>query len=119
MWIFVSAFNVAAAAVLSGSKCLPATTPNVLLAGSMAAFEFTVCVWMDRFALKFFDDYLTYGAFRTARVDYKDIVSARLSRGSRGGPYLIIKTARKTISISVDSLGEALKLLKSKLSDVQ
>ena len=53
MWLFTSTFIVAMTAVLSGSKCLPATTPNVPMAGVMATLGFAVCVWMDRFALKF------------------------------------------------------------------
>ncbi|APG04737.1 hypothetical protein BJI69_13075 [Luteibacter rhizovicinus DSM 16549] len=115
MWIITSAALVGLTAAMSADRCLPVTTSSLLFAACAASFGFAGCVWTDRFALKFFDDHLTYGAFRTARLDYRDIVSFRLRRGGRGGPRLYIKTARKTISISVDSLGEATEVLKGKL----
>jgi hypothetical protein len=115
MWIFTSAALVGLTAVMSGDSCFPVTVSSLLFAGGAAGLGFAGCVWTDRFALKYFDDHLTYGAFRTARLDYKDIVSFRLIRGGKGGPHLIIKTARRTISISVDSLGEATEVLKGKV----
>jgi hypothetical protein len=116
--MFVSASLMGLTAAMSVDRCLPVTASSLLFAGCMAIFEFTVCLWTDRFALKFFDDHLTYGAFRTARVDYKDVVSARLSRGGRGGRYLFFKTSKRTIYISVDSVGGATQLLQSKLGAV-
>jgi len=76
--------NVAVTAALSISKCLPATTERAARC-TMATLGSAVCVWTDRFPVKFVDDYLSYGAFRIARIVYKDMVSARLSRASRGG----------------------------------
>lgn len=119
IWIFTSTFDVGLVAAMSADRCLPVTPLGLLFAGSMATFGFVTCVWTDRFALKFFDDYLTYGAFWIAKVNYKDIVSAKLSRGGKGGPYLFIKTSRRTISICVDSLLEATQVLQSKLSAIR
>ena len=116
IWILTSAALVGITAAMSGDRCLPVTASSLLFAGGAAGLGFAGCVWTDRFALKFFDDHLTYGAFRIARLDYRDIVSLRLRRGGRGGPRLYIKTSTKTISISVDSLGEAFQLLQGKLS---
>jgi hypothetical protein len=115
MWVITSAALVGLTAAMSADRCLPVTASSLLFAGGAASLGFAGCVWTDRFALKFFDDHLTYGAFRTARLDYRDIVSFRLSRGTRGGPHLHIKTSKRTISISVDSLGEATEVLKGKL----
>jgi len=115
VWIITSAGLVGLTAVMSGDSCFPVTVSSLLFAGGAAGLGFAGCVWTDRFALKYFDDHLTYGAFRTARLDYKDIVSFKLIRGGKGGPHLIIKTARRRISISVDSLGEATEVLKGKL----
>lgn len=117
MWIITSAALVGLTAVMSSDRCFPVTASSLLFAGGAAGLGFAGCVWTDRFALKYFDDHLTYGAFRTARLDYKDIVSFRLIRGGKGAPHLIIKTARRRISISVDSLGEATEVLKGKVGD--
>lgn len=118
-WIFTSAALVGLTAAMSGDRCLPVTASSLLFAGCAAILGFAGCVWTDRFALKFFDDHLTYGAFRTARVDYKGIVSSRLVRGGKGRSRLLIKTSRKTISISVDSIGEATQVLQGKLGAVR
>ena len=53
---------------------------------------------------------------KTFLISY--IVSAELSYGGRGGPYLAIRTSRRKISISVDSVGEATRLLRDKLHAV-
>jgi|SRR6187402_581311 len=86
VWIITSAGLVGLTAVMSGDSCFPVTVSSLLFAGGAAGLGFAGCVWTDRFALKYFDDHLTYGAFRTARLDYKDIVSFRLIRGGKGGP---------------------------------
>lgn len=75
-------------------------------------------MWIFTSTPSFLDDHLTYRAFRAESVDYIGTASAKLSRGGRGGPHLIIKTSSRTISISVDSLGEATQLLQSKLGDL-
>lgn len=84
IWIFTSAGLVGLAAAMSADGCLPVTASSLLFAGCMAIFGYAVCVWTDRFVLKFFDDHLIYGAFRTDRIDYKDIVSAQRRRAGTG-----------------------------------
>lgn len=86
---------------------------NSVLAGAFAMGA----VWGDKYALTFWDDHLTYGAFRASRVDYKDILSARVEVGSRGRPYLVVRTAarRFRISGSIHPLQDAVWMLESKV----
>lgn len=119
IWTFASAGIVGLSAVMSAPPA--ATAPSLLLAGVLAIYGFSTCVWTDRVTLEFFDDHLTYGAFRTFRFNYKDIISAEMKYAGRGSPYLFIKTSEKTLSISgyLTSLDDAARLLNSKLISMQ
>lgn len=92
-----------------------------LMAGGMAIFGCVCCVWADRYVVKFWDDHLTFGAFKMSRIDYKDIISAKARPGGQGTTFLYVKTSKKTFSISgnIASFDGAVRLLDSKLNEVE
>jgi hypothetical protein len=93
-------------------------TLSSVLFGIEAIFGFACCVWADKFVLKFWDDHLTYGAFKLRNVYYADIISSGIRMGGGGKRFLVIKTATKRIAISgyLGSLEDAATLLESKLN---
>lgn len=74
-------------------------------------------VWADKYALTFWDDHLTYGAFNASRIDYKDILSAAVEVFGRRSRYLVVRTAtrRFKISGSIHPLQDAVWMLESKM----
>jgi hypothetical protein len=117
-WIGASAATLLFTSVIFDSAKYGSS--SVLITGTMSVVGITVGAWSERYVLKLWGDHLTCGAFRTACIDYKDIVSAETRSGGRG-LNLYIKTSKKTmiISGSLSSFPEATRILKSKLDGVR
>jgi hypothetical protein len=85
--------------------------------GALAILGFACCIWTEKFRLKFWDDHLTYGAFKACDVYYADIISSGIRIGGGGKRFLVIKTAKKRIAINgyLGSFDGAALLLENKL----
>jgi hypothetical protein len=96
-------------------------TPYFLISGVMGILGSVCCVWADKYVLKFWDDHLTFGAFKMSRIDYNDIISAKAGPGGQGTTFLYVKTSQKTYSISgnISSFDDAVQLLNSKLGEAR
>jgi hypothetical protein len=89
--------------------------------GAMAILGFACCTWMEKFRLQFWDDHLTYGAFRACDVFYADIISSGMRSGGTEKRFLVIKTAKKRIAISgyLGCVEDAALILEQKLSSMR
>jgi hypothetical protein len=118
-WVGVFAVTVGPIALTWSDA--PIRTVDWIGFGGFAILGFAGCVYADRFVLKFWDDHLSYGAFISSSVDYKDIVSAEMSTSSSGKRFLVIKTSKKRVAISgyLSSVDDAAELLKSKMTKVR
>lgn len=96
----------------------PVSTPHWIILGVFFCYLCGCCIYADRYVLTLWNDHLSYGAFKTSSIDYKDITSAEVSVDSSGKRTLVIKTLTNRMAISgyLGSLDDAARLLKDKLS---